>query len=146
MLLGRPWLRDAKISHNWGTNIVTIQGTNILITIFVTKKLGVQTNKLEVLVCYDFQYGISNEEEDVMFTIELNMFYVGIIVESTHTELVSKSICIPNFTITKPIPKHVELVCHNLNLGLAIKARACKGAGQEGSPRVTSHALGNVGE
>jgi hypothetical protein len=24
MLLGRPWLRDAKVSHNWGTNIVTI--------------------------------------------------------------------------------------------------------------------------
>jgi hypothetical protein len=24
MLLGRPWLRNAKVSHNWGTNIVTI--------------------------------------------------------------------------------------------------------------------------
>jgi hypothetical protein len=24
MLLGRPWLRDAKISHDWETNIVTI--------------------------------------------------------------------------------------------------------------------------
>jgi hypothetical protein len=24
MLLGRPWLRDAKISHVWETNIVTI--------------------------------------------------------------------------------------------------------------------------
>ncbi len=111
MLLGRPWLRDAKISHNWGTNIVTIQGTSIVRTILVTKKLGVQTKRLEVLMCYDFHYGISNEEEDVMFTIKTNMFYVGTVIESTRIELVSKWICIPNFSITKPIPKHVELIC-----------------------------------
>jgi hypothetical protein len=30
--------------------------------------------------------------------------------------------------------------CHNLNLGLAIKPRACKSAGQEGSPGVTFYA------
>jgi hypothetical protein len=24
MLLGRPWLRDAKLAHDWGNNIVTI--------------------------------------------------------------------------------------------------------------------------
>jgi hypothetical protein len=35
---------------------------------------------------------------------------------------------------------------HNLSLGLATKARACKVAGQEGSPGVTSHAPGSVGE
>jgi hypothetical protein len=37
-------------------------------------------------------------------------------------------------------------ICHNLNLGLATKARACKGVSQEGSPWVTFHALGSVGE
>jgi hypothetical protein len=36
--------------------------------------------------------------------------------------------------------------CHNPNFGLSIKARACKGEGQEGSPRVTSHVLRNVKE
>ncbi len=36
--------------------------------------------------------------------------------------------------------------CHNLNLGLTTKAKACKGVGQEGSPRVTSHAPMNVKE
>jgi hypothetical protein len=25
MLLGCPWLRDVKVSHDWGINIVTIQ-------------------------------------------------------------------------------------------------------------------------
>jgi hypothetical protein len=24
MLLGRPWLRDAKVFHDWGNNIITI--------------------------------------------------------------------------------------------------------------------------
>ncbi len=67
MLLRCPWLRDAKIFHNWGTNIVTIQGTNIVKTILVIKKLGVQTKRLEVLVCYDFHSRIFDEEEDVMF-------------------------------------------------------------------------------
>jgi hypothetical protein len=41
MLLGRPWLRDAKVSHNWGINIITIQGTNVVKTIHFIKKVGV---------------------------------------------------------------------------------------------------------
>jgi hypothetical protein len=45
MLLGCPWLKDAKISHNWGTNIVTIQGTDTIRTILDTKKLGIQTKR-----------------------------------------------------------------------------------------------------
>jgi len=36
--------------------------------------------------------------------------------------------------------------CHNLRLGLATKARACKGVGQEGSLEDTFHAMGSVGE
>ncbi len=34
--------------------------------------------------------------------------------------------------------------CHNPSLGLATKARACKGVGQERSPEVTFHALENA--
>jgi hypothetical protein len=36
--------------------------------------------------------------------------------------------------------------CHDPNLGLVTKARACKGAHQEGSPRITFHAPKSVGE
>ncbi len=45
MLLRRPWLKGAKVSHDWGTNIITIQGTSAIRTIHVTKKLGVQTKR-----------------------------------------------------------------------------------------------------
>ncbi len=39
-----------------------------------------------------------------------------------------------------------EAQCHNPSFGLMTKGRAWKGKGQEGSPRVTSHVLGSVGE
>jgi hypothetical protein len=49
-----------------------------------------------------------------------------------------------NKTTKVEIEKLVEAnkECHNPSLGLATKARACKVAGQEGSPGVTSHAMG----
>jgi hypothetical protein len=44
-LLGRPWLRDAKISHDWGTNIITIRRIGTIRTIPITNKLGIQTKR-----------------------------------------------------------------------------------------------------
>jgi hypothetical protein len=46
MLLGRPWLKDVKVSHHWGNDIITIQGTNTMITIYVIKTLSVQIKRL----------------------------------------------------------------------------------------------------
>ncbi len=47
-----------------------------------------------------------------MFAIELNMFSIGTIVVPTHTELVLKSTILPDFSITKPVPKQlVESIC-----------------------------------
>ncbi len=43
MLLGRPWLKDAKVFRDWGNNIITKQGNDIVRTIHVTKKLGAPT-------------------------------------------------------------------------------------------------------
>jgi len=41
---------------------------------------------------------------------------------------------------------NIHYVCHNLNFGLATKARGCKVAGQDGSPGIMLHALGNARE
>ncbi len=30
LLLGRPWLRDAKVSHDWEDNIITKHGINMV--------------------------------------------------------------------------------------------------------------------
>ncbi len=42
LLLSRPWLKDVKVSHDWG-NIIIIQGIDIVKIILVTKKLGAPT-------------------------------------------------------------------------------------------------------
>ncbi len=53
MLLGRPWLRDVKMAHDWGNNTITLQGNGIIRIITVTKHLGGEVGKLEVLMCYN---------------------------------------------------------------------------------------------
>jgi hypothetical protein len=43
MLLDILWLQDAKVSHDWGNNLVTIQGNGIINKIVVIKQLGSDT-------------------------------------------------------------------------------------------------------
>jgi hypothetical protein len=43
MLLNHPWLRDAKIYRDYGSNIITIQGIGTIKTRHVTKKLEIST-------------------------------------------------------------------------------------------------------
>jgi hypothetical protein len=49
------------------------------------------------------------------------------------------------YNSTKFVP-NTTCSSHNPSLGLVTKARACKGIGQKGSPGITSHAPGSVGE
>jgi hypothetical protein len=63
MLLGRPWLRYAKVFRDWGNNTIIIQGMGIVRIIPIRKKLGAPTTRLElVLICYDFHFEIFDEE------------------------------------------------------------------------------------
>ncbi len=39
-MLGRPWLWDVRVAHDWGNNIVTIQGNGMVKIIVVIKHLG----------------------------------------------------------------------------------------------------------
>jgi hypothetical protein len=77
MLVSRPWLRDVKVYHDYGNNTIIIQGIGIVRTIPITKKLEAAT---KMLICYDFHFGIFDEEEDLMFAIELGLFSIGTIV------------------------------------------------------------------
>ncbi len=67
MLLGKPWLRDAKMVDDWGSNIVTIQGNGIIRTITIIKHLGGELKRPKKLLCYEYQNGITNEKEDIIF-------------------------------------------------------------------------------
>jgi hypothetical protein len=68
MLLGRPWLKDAKVTHDQGNNIVTIQGNGIVRTIIVIKHLGSEVRTSKMLLCYDFHNNIINEKKDIIFS------------------------------------------------------------------------------
>jgi hypothetical protein len=79
MLLGRPWLRDVKMAHDWGSNIVTIQGNGTVRIIIITKHLGGEVRRQEVLLCYDYHNDITYEDEDIIFAIEPKLFSIGTI-------------------------------------------------------------------
>jgi hypothetical protein len=55
MLLRRPWLKDVKVAHDLGSNTITIQEDGTIKTITITKCLGGEVRKPEVLLCYDYQ-------------------------------------------------------------------------------------------
>jgi hypothetical protein len=78
MLLGKPWLKDAKMAHDWGSNIVTIQENEIVRTIGITKHLGGEVRKPEKLLCYNYYKGIV-DEEDIIFATKLELFSLGTI-------------------------------------------------------------------
>jgi hypothetical protein len=58
--LGRPWLRDAKVAHDWGNNTITVQWNGIVRTITVTKHLGSEVRRPQVLLCYDYHNDITD--------------------------------------------------------------------------------------
>ncbi len=82
MLLGRPWLRDAKVTHDWGNNVITIQHNGIVKTISDNKKLGVKTKRPQIIVYYDLLEGLTYEEEDVIFEIKPKLFSISTIIIS----------------------------------------------------------------
>jgi hypothetical protein len=77
MLLVRPWLRDAKMAHDWGSNIITIQANGTIRTITVTKHLGNEVRRPKMLLCYDYQNGITNEKKNIIFVTKPKVFSVG---------------------------------------------------------------------
>ncbi len=62
-----------------GNDIVTIQRNGTIRTIIVAKHLRGEVKRLEVLLCYDYQNGIIDEEKDIIFVIELVLFSIGTI-------------------------------------------------------------------
>jgi hypothetical protein len=68
MLLGRPWLKDVKVTHDWGNDIVIIQGNGRVRIITITKHLGGEVRRPNVLLCYDYQNVITIEEDIIIIT------------------------------------------------------------------------------
>jgi len=87
MLLGRPWLRNAKVTHDWGNNVITVQGNGTFKTISVNRKLGVETRRPQLLVYYGLMESLTYEEEDLIFEIEPKLILIGTIIRLEETIL-----------------------------------------------------------
>jgi hypothetical protein len=118
MLLGHPWLKDAKVFRDWGNNNIIIQGVDIVRTIHGTKKLGAPTKRPEIFVCYDLHSSIFDKEKDLMFAIERGLFSRGSIgvPTSVWSNQLVKLITSTSFNLVKQVNKHVEHVSKPLVL------------------------------
>jgi len=56
---------------------MTIQGNGMVRTILVIKYLGAKVKIPQMLLCYNYQNGITNEEEDII--LEPKLFSIGTI-------------------------------------------------------------------
>ncbi len=79
MLLGHPWLWDTKVIHDWGTNMVTVEGNGIVKTIFVSKYLNGNIGRPQIIINYNFMEGVTYEEEETMCSFELYLLSIGMI-------------------------------------------------------------------
>jgi hypothetical protein len=74
MLLERLWLRDVKVIHDWGNNVIIVQGNGTVKTITINNKLGAEIRRPRVLVYYDLMEGLTNEKEVFISEIQLKLF------------------------------------------------------------------------
>jgi hypothetical protein len=72
MLPRRLWFKDAKVTHDWGNNVIIVQGNGTIKTILINMRLRVETKRLQVLVCYDLMKDLTYEEEALIFKIKPN--------------------------------------------------------------------------
>jgi hypothetical protein len=87
-----------------GNNTITIQRNGTIRTITVTKHLGGEVRKPKVLLCYDYQNGIT--DEDIIFATKLEFFSIGIInlpniqfVKTTNVEVIDVSVKTSNLQL-----------------------------------------------
>jgi hypothetical protein len=45
MLLGRPWLKQTKVRHNWGDSALTIILENIIVTLNMIKHVNIKSSQ-----------------------------------------------------------------------------------------------------
>jgi len=63
-------------------DVIIVQGNGIVTTIYVNKKLRVETKRPQILVYYDLMEGLTNEKEDLIFETKLELFSIGTITIS----------------------------------------------------------------
>jgi hypothetical protein len=63
--------------HDWGNNLITIEGNGMMRTIVMTKHFDNNTKGFEILLFYNMIEGMTNKE--IIFIVELKLFTIGTI-------------------------------------------------------------------
>ena len=79
ILLGRPWLRNAKVIHDWANDQVQIMGNGTVKTMKINRQLGYEAVTPHALVCYNFAKGITDDEETILFAANPTLQPLGTI-------------------------------------------------------------------
>ena len=79
LLIGRPWLRNAKVIHDWANDQVQIMGNRTIKTVTINRQLGYEAVTPHALVCYNFAKGITNDEETILLAADPTLQPVGTI-------------------------------------------------------------------
>jgi hypothetical protein len=79
VLLGCPWLINAKVTYDWSNKVVAIQGNGTVKTISVNQQIRPRPKLLEVLVCYNFVERLTNKEEGRFLSTKEDLFAIGTI-------------------------------------------------------------------
>ena len=79
MLLGRLWLRNAKVIHDWANDQVQIMGNGTVKTVKINRQLGYEAVTPHALVCYNFAEGITDDEETILLAADPTLQPVGTI-------------------------------------------------------------------
>ena len=79
MLLSRPWLRNAKVIHDWANDQVQIMGNGTVKKVKINCQLGYEAVTPHALVCYNFAEGITDDEETILLAADPILQLVGTI-------------------------------------------------------------------
>ena len=79
MLLGRPWLRNAKVIYDWANDQVQIMGNGTVKTVKINRQLRYEAVTPHALVCYNFAEGITDDKETILLAAEPTLQPVGTI-------------------------------------------------------------------
>jgi hypothetical protein len=98
-------LHNACIIHDWGNNLITIEGNGTLQPITITKHLDRNNKHPEVLLCYDLMVHVSNKEK-LLLVAKPNLFTIEIItlpkLEIFDAAIFGVEINIEDFTFNFP--------------------------------------------
>jgi hypothetical protein len=69
ILLGRPWLKDAKANHNWGDNTLAIMVGERTVVVSTIKKIPLKPSERQKYVDdgHNWEEGLSNEKEEQLY-------------------------------------------------------------------------------